>query len=106
MFEYKVDIYKVKYAEEAMNTLAKEGWRVIAVSPDHHTGFIDVFYEREAAADGAAHDESTAAENTAAKAEKVYDTAEDISDETEDGGVQYAVRDDIWDFDGEETESE
>jgi hypothetical protein len=30
-----------------MNTLAKDRWRVIAISPDHHTGFIDVFYERE-----------------------------------------------------------
>ena len=47
MYEYKVDIYKVKYAEDAMNALAKERWRVIAISPDHHTGFIDVFYERE-----------------------------------------------------------
>lgn len=47
MYEYKVDIYKIKYAKEAMNAYAKEGWRVIAVSPDHQSGFVDVFFERE-----------------------------------------------------------
>lgn len=46
MYEYKVAIYKVKYAEDAMNTYAEDGWRVIAVTPDHNSGFVDVFYER------------------------------------------------------------
>ena len=46
MYEYKVDIYKLKYAAEAMNAYAKEGWRVIAVSPDRQEGFVDVFFER------------------------------------------------------------
>ena len=46
MYEYKVDIYKLKYAAEAMNAYAKEGWRVIAVSPDKQDGFVDVFFER------------------------------------------------------------
>ncbi len=49
MYEYKVDIYKVKYAEDAMNAYAKEGWRVIAVTPDHQSGFVDVFFERRKA---------------------------------------------------------
>ena len=31
MFEYKVDTYRVKEAEEEMNKLAQLGWRVIAV---------------------------------------------------------------------------
>ena len=49
MYEYKVDIYKIKYAQDAMNAYAKEGWRVISVSPDdHHSGFLDVVFEREA----------------------------------------------------------
>lgn len=34
MYEYKVETYRVKIAEKEMNKLAKEGWRVIAVSPD------------------------------------------------------------------------
>lgn len=34
MYEYKVEVYKVKNAEKEMNDLAKEGWKVIAVSPD------------------------------------------------------------------------
>ena len=51
MYEYKVDVYKIKYSEDAMNAYAKEGWRVIAVTPDHHhEGFVDVFYERPAKA--------------------------------------------------------
>lgn len=32
MYEYKVEVYRVKEAEAAMNALAKEGWRVIAVT--------------------------------------------------------------------------
>lgn len=31
MYEYKVEVYRVKDAENAMNVLAGEGWRVIAV---------------------------------------------------------------------------
>lgn len=31
MYEYKVETYKVKIAENEMNKLAMEGWRVIAV---------------------------------------------------------------------------
>lgn len=32
MYEYKVEIYKVKEAEHEMNAMAKQGWRVIAVT--------------------------------------------------------------------------
>jgi len=49
MYEYKVEVYKVKEAANIMNALAKEGWRVIAVSPDIAAGYgIVVTYEREA----------------------------------------------------------
>ncbi len=34
MYEYRVEIYGVRQAEAAMNRLAAEGWRVIAVSPN------------------------------------------------------------------------
>ncbi len=48
MFEYKVEIYKVKEAEAEMNKLAKEGWRVIAVTPNAAMGYgIVVTYEKE-----------------------------------------------------------
>ncbi len=48
MFEYKVEIYKVKEAESEMNKLAQSGWRVIAVSPDIAMGFgVVVTFERE-----------------------------------------------------------
>lgn len=48
MFECKVEIYKVKAAEEEMNRLAQEGWRVIAVTPNQAMGYgIVVTYERE-----------------------------------------------------------
>ena len=33
MYEYKVEIYSVKNAEVEMNRMAKEGWRVVAVTP-------------------------------------------------------------------------
>ena len=47
MYEYKVETYKVKEAEEKMNALAKEGWRVIAVTHNEAMGFgIIVTYER------------------------------------------------------------
>ena len=32
MYEYKVEIYKIKEAENEMNMMAKEGWRVVAVT--------------------------------------------------------------------------
>lgn len=48
MYEYKVEIYKVKEAESEMNKLASEGWRVIAVSPNIGVGYgIVVTYERQ-----------------------------------------------------------
>ena len=34
MYEYKFETCRVKNAEARMNQLAKEGWRVIAVSPN------------------------------------------------------------------------
>lgn len=34
MYEYKVLILSVKECEETFNRYAKEGWRVIAVSPN------------------------------------------------------------------------
>lgn len=50
MYEYKVETHKVKGAEVAMNQLAKEGWRVIAVSPNIGDGYaLVVTYEREKA---------------------------------------------------------
>lgn len=48
MYEYKVECYKVKLAETGMNKLAKEGWRVIAVSPDIAKAYgVVVTYERK-----------------------------------------------------------
>ena len=48
MFEYKVEIYKVKEAEKEMNKLAQSGWRVIAVSPNMAMGYgIVVTFERQ-----------------------------------------------------------
>lgn len=48
MYEYKVETYKVKEAAEAMNALAKQGWRVIAVSPNEAIGYgIVVTYEKK-----------------------------------------------------------
>ena len=48
MYEYKIETYKVKEAEKAMNELAKEGWRVVAVSPNEAMGFgLVVTYERK-----------------------------------------------------------
>lgn len=48
MCEYKVETYKVKEAEKAMNELAKEGWRVVTVSPNEAMGFgLVVTYERK-----------------------------------------------------------
>lgn len=48
MYEYKVETYKVKEAENEMNRLASEGWRVITVSPNVGVGYgIVVTYERQ-----------------------------------------------------------
>lgn len=50
MYEYKVETYKIKGAEAAMNKLASKGWRVIAVSPIMGMGYgIVVTYERKMA---------------------------------------------------------
>lgn len=50
MYEYKVETYKIKGAEAAMNKLASKGWRVIAVSPNMGIGYgIVVTYERKMA---------------------------------------------------------
>ena len=47
MYEYRVETYTVRQAEEKMNRMAAEGWRVIAVSPNQARGFgIVVTYER------------------------------------------------------------
>ncbi|MCI5936146.1 MAG: DUF4177 domain-containing protein [Lachnospiraceae bacterium] len=47
MYEYKVDIYAVKNAEVEMNRMAKEGWRVVAVTPNIAMGHgIVVTFER------------------------------------------------------------
>lgn len=115
MYEYKVDIYKVKYAEEAMNTLAKDRWRVIAISPDHHTGFIDVFYEREKLAesdDDAVQADGIVSASVAVTEEEViadraaFDDDDELpADDIEENDVEYAVKEDIWDYD-ERTESE
>lgn len=48
MYEYKVEVYKVKNAEKEMNKLAKGGWRVVAVSPDIAKLYgVVVTYERK-----------------------------------------------------------
>lgn len=48
MYEYKVEVYKVGKAEKEMNKLAKEGWRVAAVSPDIVKLYgVVVTYERK-----------------------------------------------------------
>ena len=47
MYEYKVEIYLVKNAEVEMNRMAKEGWRVVAVTPNVAVGNgIVVTFER------------------------------------------------------------
>lgn len=48
MFEYKVEIFKVKNAESGMNKLAQDGWKVIAVSPDVAMGYgVVVTFQRQ-----------------------------------------------------------
>lgn len=45
---YKVETYSVREAEKAMNEMAKEGWRVIAVSPNVAMGMgLVVTFERK-----------------------------------------------------------
>lgn len=47
MYEYKLECYKVNEAESEMNKLAKQGWRVVTVSPNIALGYgIIVTYER------------------------------------------------------------
>ena len=48
MIEYKVETAKVKEAEKLMNDLAKQGWRVIAVTPNQAMGYgLVITFERE-----------------------------------------------------------
>lgn len=48
MYEYKVETYAIKNAEKEMNRLAKENWKVIAVSPNIASGYgVVVTYERK-----------------------------------------------------------
>lgn len=48
MYEYKVEVMKVKDAEPRMNELARQGWRVITVSPNINMGYgIVITFERE-----------------------------------------------------------
>ena len=48
MFEYKIETYSVRKAEEAMNRMAADGWRVIAVCPNQARCFgVIVTYERQ-----------------------------------------------------------
>ena len=48
MFEYRVETYAVRKAEEEMNRMAADGWRVIAVSPNLALGHgIVVTFERQ-----------------------------------------------------------
>ena len=52
MYEYKVEVYRVKEAEDGMNTLAREGWRVISITSNECLQWtakdtIVVTFERE-----------------------------------------------------------
>ena len=48
MYEYKVLVVPVKKAEEEMNKFAKDGWKVIEVSPNSAMGQgLVVTLERE-----------------------------------------------------------
>ena len=47
MYEYRIETYAVRRAEQEMNRMAAEGWRVVAVSPNQARCFgIIVTYER------------------------------------------------------------
>lgn len=91
MYEYKVDIYKLKYAAEAMNAYAKEGWRVIAVSPDKQDGFVDVFFERvpvvEEKVDKTAEELEAAVDMIDTAPDEISEITEDTVAETETGDV-------------------
>ncbi|MDO4942565.1 MAG: DUF4177 domain-containing protein [Lachnospiraceae bacterium] len=39
MYEYKVLTLKVKECENTFNTLAKEGWRLVAMVPNNAIGY-------------------------------------------------------------------
>jgi len=48
MFEYRIEKYTVREAEEKMNRLAADGWRVVAVCPNQARCFgIIVTFERQ-----------------------------------------------------------
>ena len=49
IYEYKVEFYKWKEAEERMNALAAQGWRVVAVTynDDTMSRRLAVTYERK-----------------------------------------------------------
>lgn len=52
MYEYKVIALTVKECESTFNLLAKEGWRVISVVPNHAAGYgMVVTFEREVSAE-------------------------------------------------------
>ena len=47
MYEYKVEVLGVREAEQRMNALAKDGWRVIEITPNIAMGHgIVVTFER------------------------------------------------------------
>jgi hypothetical protein len=47
VFEYRVEIYAVREAEEKMNRFGADGWRVIAVTSNPAMGYeIIVTFER------------------------------------------------------------
>ena len=46
-YEYRVETCTIARAEEVMNQAAREGWRVIAVTPNIAKGFgVTVTFER------------------------------------------------------------
>ena len=48
MYEYKVEILKVREAEAKMNELARDGWRVVEITPNVAMGYgLVVPFERE-----------------------------------------------------------
>lgn len=47
MYEYRVETCKVRQAAEAMNELTREGWRVVAATPNEAMGHgLVVTFER------------------------------------------------------------
>lgn len=48
MYEYKIEKSKVDEAESVMNEYAKDGWRVVTVSPNIARGYgVIITFERE-----------------------------------------------------------